>query len=179
VKRRVEPTGATLEITAGIRSYLMVLQAAMDAHADASGWKRSTVSTQPGRKYVRVVVQDGYGHQGPSAYSFVDRATGAIYYASSFRKPELKNPRGSVLDGSWMEWHGPHGAGYVMDHRPGQARRFVALEPEDYMVVRDAIMANNAAAAAELVTRRIREDGVLRVVPGREAKRSNQDTGGS
>ena len=166
--------GATAEIDAGVRAYLLVLQAALDAWHDSRGYKRDALIIRPGRKYHKVLTQDGYRHQGPSAYSFIERDAGRVLYASTFRKPELKNPRGSVLDGSWLEWHGPHGAGYVAQHRPGQvAERFIPMDAADYMVVRDAIMAGNAQAAAELVARRITEAAEAR----KRSKCGASDTG--
>ena len=65
------------------------------------------VRVEPGRKYARVVV-------GDSVHTFVDKTTGEILKAGSWRAPAKNGVRGSIFAEDFgMSCVGPYGALYL------------------------------------------------------------------
>jgi len=63
------------------------------------------VDHQVGQKYIKIVVTN-YGHR--RVHSFIDKATGNILMAASWKAPAPKHPRGNILR---EEWQGVNWAG--------------------------------------------------------------------
>lgn len=70
---------------------------------------RDTFGTTRGKKFVRVIRNDGYG-TGRSVHCFVDTTTGDVLKAASWHAP-AKHARGNIFDESnglaRMKWTGP------------------------------------------------------------------------
>lgn len=140
------------KIKAGLDTYVIALGALMRAHIMATapvlGEDYRRVKCEIRQKYARIVA-------GTSVYSYVDLATGDILKGNS-KGPEravMHIKRGNVLDGSWLDWHGPYGLGYANQH--GEFKRM--LDAADYMVAIDAIQANSNQGAADMLTAAITE----------------------
>jgi len=59
----------------------------------------STVRTQPGKKYIRIII-------GSSARYFVEFGTGTIYGSESWSKPNLRRQFGTLGTVDQFEWGG-------------------------------------------------------------------------
>ena len=97
-----------MEIKNRIESYAAKLDEARVAYFDAhfDYVTPDPVSVTFGRKYAKVCV-------GDSVHTFVDKTTGDIYKAASFRAP-AKGVRGSVLAEDFgLSAVGPYGAIYA------------------------------------------------------------------
>src|SRR6185437_5565097 len=137
------------DIETGLAVYVACLNAI--ARATTTGTLEPDLhAIERGRKYARIVTVDFDGSR--SARTFVDLATGAVYMAATWRGPTKKTPRGNVLDGSWLEWSNVYGAGYVGDR--GEVARYLEHGVAD--VVRDAVLAGDAVAAATLLEAEVR-----------------------
>lgn len=126
-------------IRAALRTYVVALDALM---LEYHGEPHEPVTCEVRRKYAKII-------RGNGVYSYVDLSNGDVL-KGNWKGPELAVRhivRGNVVDGTWLDWHGPWGLGYADSH--GEFRR--ALSPEDYMVARDAIMANNDEGAAAIL----------------------------
>lgn len=152
------PQAGNTEIFAALETYVIALDALMCAHVT-----RTAPSLGPDYNKVRCEVRQKYAKiiAGSSVYSYVDLATGDVL-KGNWKGPEravMHIKRGNVLDGSWLDWHGPYGIGYADAH--GQFRRM--LPDADYMVARDAIMCHDHEAAARIlrdaIAARVDRDG--------------------
>lgn len=76
-----------------------------------------TIMADPGRRYVRIVRQEGVDQRGEtrrSVFCFIDTETGDILKAEGWKKP-AKHARGSLDDrASWAGAVTPHGAVYLL-----------------------------------------------------------------
>ena len=98
------------EIDRAIKEFVQFAQKTVDAHGEGDP-ANTTLQIMWGRRYARIVrVQ--YGDQR-SVFGFVDRDTGALLKAESWKRP-ARHSRGNVLDKSTWAWsHGPHGMAYL------------------------------------------------------------------
>ena len=96
-----------VDVKVGIDTYLIALDALM---AESRGdHRKMTASVR--QKYAKVC-QDG------RTYSYVDLATGDVLKGNykGVERAVIHIKRGNVCDGSWINWHGPYGIGYAVEH---------------------------------------------------------------
>jgi hypothetical protein len=66
-----------------------------------------------GRRYIRVDRVDNSGYRSRSIHVFIDKKTGDILKAASYKAP-AKHARGNIFDASWgLQEMTPHGASYL------------------------------------------------------------------
>lgn len=152
-------------VRSGLETYVVALNALMRAHVLATsknlGADYNKVTCEVRQKYAKIIVG------GRSSYSYVDLATGDVL-KGNWKGPEravMHIKRGNILDGSWLDWHGPYGVGYKDGH--GEFRRM--LSDADYLVAVDAIQANDNESAdrllADAITKRYSKAGVADMSP--------------
>ncbi len=99
----------------GIKDFLLALKRANDYSADIRGMKfcKDDVFSiaKGGRKYAKVQVQRRGDRFSTSVVCFIDKATGDIWKAASWKAPALNFTRGNVLDlkgtlRTFDVWHG-------------------------------------------------------------------------
>lgn len=98
-----------------LASYMEAVKATCDAYFERMGFTyeklRQTITAEPGRRYIRIVKADADG-TSRSVHSFLDKTTGNILKAESWKKP-AKHARGNLLVEGWEGSFGPHGANYL------------------------------------------------------------------
>lgn len=109
--KKVEMTPA---FAAALKGYLAVLNAGIRAgYGETMPEYGNFLVPEEGLRYVRVWSrdqrEDDAGARG-SAYSFVDKTNGDVLKPDGWKKP-AKHARGNILDGSWVDYAGPYGAG--------------------------------------------------------------------
>lgn len=74
--------------------------------------QRSTATYEEGYKYVRIVVaSSNNGQPSKTAWGFIDKRSGDIFRAASWKAPCLNHIRGNIYDESnglkYAQWTGP------------------------------------------------------------------------
>lgn len=95
-----------------LETFVAKLQAAQDAYSAKHypNSRKNVYAIDPkGLKYVRITVQMG---SQLMVYCFVERSTGHILKAASFKAP-AKGARGSIYNANPLEGCGPHGVAYL------------------------------------------------------------------
>lgn len=95
-------------------NFIVKAQALVDAHyVDMQYVKAPRLVVEGGPKYARVVKRevntDGRLAKRGSVYCFIERETGTILKAASYKAPEKKNPRGNIYDDNpvaGVTWNG-------------------------------------------------------------------------
>lgn len=144
----------TAEMKAALETYVLALGALITAHTRRH-FKNLTpdvVRCVMRRKFAKIIV-------GTSAYSYVDLATGDVVKGNwkGVERAVFHIKRGNVLDGTWLDWHGPYGIGYADANGHGVFR--AVLSDAVYMVARDAIESHDNARAAQILADAITLNG--------------------
>ncbi|VVC05040.1 Uncharacterised protein [uncultured archaeon] len=84
-----------------------------EANKNCADINSRTFMATIGKKYFKIVQEQNYDGSR-SVFCFVDRKTGDIFKAASWKQP-AKHPRGSIFDEnfSWGKGVGPYGAVYL------------------------------------------------------------------
>lgn len=89
---------------ASFGTFMDSLRELVKQETSSQGW---TVEYEEGYKYIRVVLVNGQ----KSAWGFIDKRTGDIFRAASWKAPSLNHIRGNIYDESngmkFARWTGP------------------------------------------------------------------------
>ena len=98
---------------AALASFLAAAQLVVDQERNAKfpRLSRAVLSADPGRKYVRIVIDAGEGQR--SVYGFVDMTNGNVLKAETWKKPAV-HARGNVHEpASLIACLTPYGIAYL------------------------------------------------------------------
>jgi len=94
------PTSSNPAFDAALLGFLAAAQAKIDEGYADSPHQSATLEVDAGTKFLRIVEVKWYnGEQSDnrSVYVFIEKATGNILKAASWRAPERKNPRSNIF----------------------------------------------------------------------------------
>lgn len=94
---------------ASFGTFMDSLRELINKETSAQGW---TAEYEEGYKYIRVVIVNEHnGNKQKSAWGFIDKRTGDIFRAASWKAPSLNHIRGNIYDESngmkFARWTGP------------------------------------------------------------------------
>lgn len=138
------------DILAALQVYVIAMNALMAAYYAATfpSLTPTVVCAELRQKYAKII-------NGGSVYSWIDLTTGDVLKGTSKGvESAVKHiKRGNILDGSWLDWHGPHGIGYADRHG-----EFAFLLGRDVVVVaKDSVQAMSMEHVTAMVTTAIAE----------------------
>ena len=148
-----------VDVKVGIDTYLIALDALM---AESRGdHRKMTASVR--QKYAKVC-QDG------RTYSYVDLATGDVLKGNykGVERAVIHIKRGNVCDGSWINWHGPYGIGYAVEHGITAFRGMI--DHASYIVAIDAIQQGDGERAGKILRDAIADHKAARLQRQLDAK---------
>jgi hypothetical protein len=102
----------TVEFVTGFQSFVNATQEMINEHYQSS-FPNNTVPKieyEEGKKYIRVISNSGLHNR--SVFCFVDKTTGDVYKAASWKVP-AKHVRGNIFRGNIKEYLTPYGAQYL------------------------------------------------------------------
>ena len=90
-----------IDFAGALRLFVLGAQNKIDEHyyKNLSNLTLKRLTVEVGRRYVKIVVIDGYGSrfESRSAHSFVDKTNGDVLKAASWRSP-AKHARGNIFN---------------------------------------------------------------------------------